>query len=41
MKKKSLTLLTFQIQEKVISEMNLKRDGGDKTDIEKHFKIIY
>jgi hypothetical protein len=30
-----------QIQEKVISEMNLKRDNSDKADMEKHFKIIY
>ena len=30
-----------QIQEKDISEMNLKRDGIDKADMEKHFKIIY
>jgi len=30
-----------QIQEKYISEMNLKRDGIDKADMEKHFKIIY
>ena len=30
-----------QIQEKDISEMNLKRDGSDKADMEKHFKIIY
>ena len=31
----------IQIQEKIISEMNLKRDDGDKADMEKHFKIIY
>ena len=30
-----------QIQEKAISEMNLQRDGSDKADMEKHFKIIY
>jgi radical SAM superfamily enzyme YgiQ (UPF0313 family) len=30
-----------QIQEKAISEMNLKRDDDDKADMEKHFKIIY
>ena len=28
-----------QIQEKSISEMNLKRDGGDKVDMERHMNL--
>ena len=31
----------IEVPEKQISVMNLKRDDTDKTDMEKHFKIIY
>ena len=31
----------IEVPEKQISIMNLKRDDTDKTDMEKHFKIIY
>ena len=31
----------IKVSEKKISVMNLKRDDTDKTDMEKHFKIIY